>query len=254
MDWTLRRTALGATLAALSLTAFLLLADSAAAQRPGIPPFRPPTMPGPGGTMPGPGGTMPGAGAMPPGGFGGGGFGGGFEERWYCSGCGATLGYGPFKPSLSTCPSCGAKFRNGGFDMTSPVGPGAGAPPMAPPASPPSNPPPQFGQAPPASPPGGFVAPGNAPPTAPPPNLGGVDAANSPSPAGNSTPAPSTNGGGLSPAGRLALGMVGAVIALGLIIGSVIMIVLRMHGNNSRDDDELDAPVRRRRRVPLRDD
>jgi hypothetical protein len=35
------------------------------------------------------------------------------QYEWVCSGCGAVVGRGPFKPALSSCPNCRAKFRNG---------------------------------------------------------------------------------------------------------------------------------------------
>src|SRR5579859_4124470 len=44
----------------------------------------------------------------------GGGFGGGFEHVFTCSGCGKELARGPsgIKPNLEKCPFCGVRFGN----------------------------------------------------------------------------------------------------------------------------------------------
>lgn len=62
---------------------------------------------------------------------------------WCCSGCKAILGRGPIKPSLASCPKCGAKFVNGtgGAGFTSMPDPddnptGADAPAASPPGEP----------------------------------------------------------------------------------------------------------------------
>jgi hypothetical protein len=95
----------------LTLLGVALLVEAAPGQPP-RPPFpRPPrpAFPPPPGVRPGlPGSSFPGRPSSP--------FdrGGRAEESvWYCGNCKATLGTGPIKPTMLSCPHCGVHFTNG---------------------------------------------------------------------------------------------------------------------------------------------
>jgi hypothetical protein len=205
---------------------------------PTLPPIPgPPSIPGPpGANFPSPP-SMPSFPSMPsrprtPRG------GGATITVWVCGRCDAELATGPVKPSIASCPHCGARFRDDGPDTGFNTGPGFSPPPSAPSAPPTVNDPdlpprsgtPNFG--------GGAALPGATPPNAfqPPGSPGQTSASPAPD------PGDSDSG---SPTGRLILKVMLVTFGLVFLLAIAGAVCLFVMANRA-------TPVKKRSRRALR--